>query len=112
LDVEHHKQRLLQVEKSLAARLEKVHEETPELADRTMKDWGDLGKVDKVKEEEFLKGEVAWETLREVRDALKRIQKGTYGICIVDGEPIDAMAYCRKHAELGEKPGRYSTATM
>lgn len=89
MDVEHYKQRLLQVEKSLAARLEKVHEETPELADRTPKDWGDLGKVDEVKDEEFLKGEVAWKTLREVRDALKRIQKGTYGKCIVDGEPID-----------------------
>lgn len=77
MDLEHYKQRLEQVEKLLARRVEEVNEETPELTDERPKDWGDLGKVDEVKEEEFLTSEVAWKRLREVRDALKRIQKGT-----------------------------------
>ena len=32
------------------------------------------------------------ETLHEVSDALQRIECGTYGICEITGEPIEAHA--------------------
>jgi DnaK suppressor protein len=50
--------------------------------------------------------------LTEVQDAIKRIENGTYGYCIVDGEPIaekrlDAIpwaARCARHeAELEQR---------
>lgn len=45
--------------------------------------------------------------LNEVKKALQRIEKGTYGICEVSGEPIEkerleaypAASKCKKHAE-------------
>jgi DnaK suppressor protein len=49
-----------------------------------------------------------------VRVALRRIEAGTYGRCIVDGEPIDEKRlealpwtpYCLKHqTELEERAG-------
>ena len=57
--------------------------------------------------------------VRQAGDALTRIENGTYGLCLVDGEPIDARrldaipwaAYCRKHQELMEQaaPPRRTT---
>ena len=49
-----------------------------------------------------------------MRDALQRIEEGTYGTCIIDGEPIDETRlesvpwtpYCLKHQkEIEEKAG-------
>ena len=46
--------------------------------------------------------------LNQVRDALARIENGTYGHCLADGGPIDTKRleaipwtpYCLKHQEL------------
>lgn len=48
------------------------------------------------------------EKLNEVKEALRRIAKGTYGICEEDKEPIPrerleanpAAKYCKKHAQF------------
>ena len=51
-------------------------------------------------------------TLHKIEQALSRIEDGTYGRCVADGEPIDEKRleavpwtpYCRKHqSELEER---------
>jgi DnaK suppressor protein len=50
-------------------------------------------------------------TLNQVRDALKRIEEGTFGKCVIDGGAIEekrlqAMPwtpYCLKHEQILEK---------
>jgi DnaK suppressor protein len=55
-----------------------------------------------------------------VRAALKRIDDGTYGKCVVDGEPIDEKRlesvpwtpYCLKHQAELEERARIRPATL
>jgi DnaK suppressor protein len=55
-----------------------------------------------------------------VRDALKRIDGGTFGLCVVDREPIepkrlDAVPwtpYCAKHAQSLETASQLKTPTL
>ena len=52
--------------------------------------------------------------LEHIRDALQRIEDGTFGRCVVDGEPIEKKRleavpwtpYCLKHQEQLEAPSR------
>ena len=86
---------------------------------RLARDAGDESVSDELKEQEFTEVELDSTTLNEVREALKRIDDGTFGRCVVDGEPIDekrleAMPwtpYCLKHQQLREA-GRRTTATL
>ena len=58
--------------------------------------------------------------LQQVRDALTRVDAGTFGRCIVDGGPIeekrlDAMPwtpYCLKHEQLRNAATPSSTPTL
>ena len=58
--------------------------------------------------------------LEQVRAALKRIDDGTFGLCAVDGKPIEearleAMPwtpYCLKHQESIEATDGRKTPTM
>jgi DnaK suppressor protein len=72
----------------------------------------DLARVDELKEEYFALAETDSAILALVRAALRRIEDGTYGSCVVDGGPIDEKRlesvpwtpYCLKHqAELEER---------
>jgi RNA polymerase-binding transcription factor DksA len=71
-------------------------------------DAGDASMDDVRKEGEFAVADAEWATLGEVRDALQPIEDGTFGRCVVVGEPIAeerlrALPWtpvCAKHAQL------------
>jgi DnaK suppressor protein len=59
--------------------------------------------------------------LKQVQDAVKRIEDGTFGRCVVDGEEIDAKrlesipwtSYCLKHEQLlGSEPERTAPSNI
>ena len=65
----------------------------------------DLAHVNQLKEDYFALAETDSAILAAGRAALRRIEDGTYGRCVVDGEPIDEKrleavpwtAYCLEH---------------
>jgi DnaK suppressor protein len=74
----------------------------------------------KVRARTFAEGELDATVLQQVLDALKRIDDGTYGRCVVDGGPIgpqrlDAVPwtpYCLKHQSQLEQDAQQKTPTL
>jgi DnaK suppressor protein len=60
------------------------------------------------KEGHFAQADRDRKLLKEIQEALKRIEDGTYGLCLEEGEPISEarlnavpwVRYCVKHQEL------------
>ena len=58
--------------------------------------------------------------LQQVREALRRIEAGNFGLCAVDGQPIEPerlkaspwVTHCLKHQALLEVPGGHRFPTM
>ena len=104
VNIDHYRRRLLELERQLVARLG-AEAETARDARDDQPDVGDLAHVDELKEEYFALAETDSAILAQVRAALRRIELGTYGRCVVDGEPIDEKRleaapwtpYCLKH---------------
>ena len=77
-------------------------------------DAGDASVADEGESEEFTEAELDATVLQQVRDALDRIDKGTFGRCIVDSGPIEEKRleavpwtpYCLKHQTLLEAASR------
>jgi RNA polymerase-binding transcription factor DksA len=106
-----YRRRLLELEQELVARLGK-EADTARGARDDQSDPGDLANADELKEEYFALAQSDSAILAQVRAALRRIDDGTYGTCVVDGGPIDAKRlesvpwtpYCLKHQlELEER---------
>ena len=113
MNIEEYRQRLLALERELSERLGREVEHARESRD-AQTDVGDLSVADELKEEYFALADTDSTTLAEVRTALRRIDERTYGLCIVDGEPIEQKrlesvpwtSYCLKHqSELEERAG-------
>jgi DnaK suppressor protein len=110
LNTRKYKQQLLDEEKRLLDGLEHAGTAAREAGNDTTGDVVDRTVSGEQKENEFQEATMDWEILRQVRDALRRIEEGTYGKCVVDNEPIeekrlDAMPwtpYCMKHQQLLE----------
>ena len=120
IDMQRTKQRLLDLEKTLAGRTDRdVADGREELLD-TPHDAGDSSVSDVAVDAAFTRAELDSIVLQQVRDALRRIDDGTCGRCIVDGGPIeekrlDAVPwapYCLKHQALIEAAGRERTWTL
>lgn len=123
MNIEDFKRRLMAQEQALVARLERedvgARETSDDLAE-TVGDIGDASLGNERKEERLRGAQADWQVLNEVRAALKRIDDGTFGRCIVDGGPIepkrlDAMPwtpYCLKHQRQREGPEAARAATM
>jgi DnaK suppressor protein len=119
LNLEQYKQDLLARQRALAARLERTVATVRQPVDTSAGDIGDESVADELKDEQFTGAEADSTTLDLIRDALNRIEAGTFGACLVDGEPIEekrlqAMPwtpYCLKHQKLleAENPTRTST---
>ncbi|HEY3384022.1 MAG TPA: TraR/DksA C4-type zinc finger protein [Vicinamibacterales bacterium] len=70
--------------------------------------------ADEAASEDFTAAELDATVLQKVRDALRRIDDGSYGRCLADGGPIeitrlDAVpwaAYCIRHQRLLEAASR------
>ena len=81
---------------------------------------GDVAHADELKDEYFSLAESDSAILGAVRDALQRIDDGTYGTCVIDGEPIDEKRlesvpwtpYCLKHQQEIEERSGLRTPTL
>jgi RNA polymerase-binding transcription factor len=114
MDVNSYKQRLLELEASLSSHLRRdVAAGREQLVDTTV-DVGDASLADESESEDFSEAELDTTTLQQVQAALRRIENGTFGQCLVDGGPIelnrlDAIPwapYCVRHQKLLEVGSR------
>jgi DnaK suppressor protein len=116
---EEYKRALLQKERELTAKIERAHEGARERGDESVQDVGDESVIDESRDVQFSEAELDRVVLNQVRDALKRIEDGTFGRCVVDGGPIEEKRlkevpwtpYCLKHQQELEqaKPRRMPT---
>lgn len=115
-----YKQKLLQLEKDLAARTARETELGRDQRTDGVADVGDASVADADASEDFTEAELDSTVLSQVRDALRRIEAGTYGMCLVDGRPIEAkrleaspwVPYCLKHQKLLEAAAGHRFPTM
>jgi DnaK suppressor protein len=115
-----YKRILLAKEQELVAGLERAGEATQEQTDVEVHDLGDEAVTDEAKDIQFQEAETDWTVLQQVRAALKRIEDGTYGQCVVDDAPIEEKRleavpwtlYCIKHQQLREKAAAQQTPTL
>ena len=106
MNTERYKQRLLDMEQTLSARIGREADQGRREFIDSAHDAGEASVADEVSAEQFTEAEQAAAVLQQVRDALRRIADGTFGTCIVDGGPIEEQRleavpwtpYCLKHA--------------
>jgi DnaK suppressor protein len=109
IDVERYRRRLLQMEQELSRKIGRDVEVARESTDDSP-DSVDQAVVDELRDEYLVLAQTDSEVLAQVRDALTRIENGTYGRCMVDGEPIDSRRleavpwtpHCAKHQQKAE----------
>jgi|SRR5688572_2931438 len=109
VDVERFRQRLLQMEQELTRKIGRDIEVARESTDDSP-EFADQAIVDELRDEYLVLAQTDSEVLAQVRAALTRIEKGTYGRCIVDGQPIDFKRleavpwtpHCAKHQQRAE----------
>jgi DnaK suppressor protein len=119
VDIEAYRRRLLAREQELVERLGREIE-TARDARQDQADVGDLSVVDELKEEYFAIAETDSAILAQVRAALKRIDDGTFGTCVVDGgaieerrlEAVPWTPYCLKHQKELEERVRLRTPSL
>jgi DnaK suppressor protein len=113
VNIDHYRRRLLELERELAERLGEEVETARETGD-DQRAASDLAQVDQLKDDFLALAETDSAILAAVRAALGRIEDGTYGRCVADGEPIDEKRleavpwtpYCLKHqSALEERAG-------
>jgi len=120
MDMNQYKQRLLELETRLSARAAREREGARGQVLDTPGDMGDASVADEGQSEDFAEGELDATVLQQVRDALKRIDSGTYGRCVVDGRPIEPKRleaapwtpYCLKHQTQVEQDAQQKTPTL
>lgn len=113
MDYAIHKQRLIEMEKRLTSGVEDATASGLEHSEKAVGDSGDASVASQNVTRNFAKAEFGLNVLTQVREALERIEAGTFGNCTVDGEPIDPqrleaspwVPYCLKHQELLEADG-------
>src|SRR3979490_2679490 len=107
MNIQHYKQRLLDLERTLSARIGQAADQGRGEFIDSAHDVGDASVADEVASEGFTEAEHNSDVLQQVRDALDRVADGTFGTCIVDGGPIEEQRleavpwtpYCLKHAQ-------------
>jgi DnaK suppressor protein len=119
MNIEQYRQRLLEKEREL---VERVGREVATARDARddQSSAGDLAHADELKDEYFALADTDSAILAQVRAALKRIADGTFGLCIVDGTPIEEKRleavpwtpYCLKHQQMLEEERRLRTSAM
>jgi DnaK suppressor protein len=114
MDVNGYKQRLLELEARISSHLRRDLASGREQLVDTAADAGDASVADESESEDFTEAELDTTTLQQVQAALRRIENGTFGQCLVDGGPIelkrlDAIPwapYCARHQKLLEATSR------
>ena len=114
MNVQEYKRRLLELETHLSGRTMRAYDNARALAEDSPGDAADASVADEGESEEFTEAELDATVLQQVRDALRRIEDGTFGRCVVDGEAIEEKRleavpwtpYCLKHQKLLEAASR------
>jgi DnaK suppressor protein len=110
LDIEHYRHKLIDLEQQLTDRSKQETEAARSTEDERA-DPVDRGVVDDLKDNYLKLAESDSEVLTQVRDALGRIDDGTFGRCAADGQPIDERRleavpwaqFCVKHQDEREQ---------
>jgi DnaK suppressor protein len=105
MNVQPYKQRLLDLEGRLSTRIAREREQAREQVVDSPRDTADDSVANEGESEDFTEAELDATVLQQVREALQRIEDGTFGRCVVDGEPIEPKRleavpwtpYCVKH---------------
>lgn len=86
----HHARQLLETqERELTAHIARLQSDARETRSAEVEDQIDTVNTDTGRAESFEEGSREYETLAQVRDALQRLDDGTYGTCIECGRPIE-----------------------
>lgn len=117
MNLRRYEERLLDLEKSLSARTGRARAEAGAAYMDSAHDTGDSSAAAVAADDAFTEAELDSTILSQVREALDRIAKGTYGKCLTDGGPIEPKrleavpwaAYCVKHQGLIEAAARPRT---
>src|SRR5262249_53764883 len=115
MHIHRYQQRLLELEATLSDRLARDARSGREQLIDTAADAGDASVADESESEDFTEAELDTIVLRQVQDALRRIEDGTFGRCLVDGGPIETKRldavpwapYCIRHQKLLEAASRH-----
>jgi DnaK suppressor protein len=113
VDPEKYRQRLLVLERELVRKLEREVEAARTTAG-DQPEAGDQSVADELRETYFTLAQSDSQLLAHVRAALRRLEDGTYGRCVVDGGPIEPerleavpwTALCARHQQEMEGPVR------
>ncbi len=105
MDVEKYKRRLLDLEKQLSDRTTREHAEARDQVPDSPGDSGDASVAEEGESESLAEADLDAATLQQGRDALQRIDDGTFGRGGVDGGPIEEKRlealpwtpYCLEH---------------
>ncbi len=89
MDTEHFKKKLLEKERDLQATLSSFEDEARAAGDPEVRDEIDDATVAKDTSTTLESASMMSETLREVQDALQRIEDGSYGTCAACGREIE-----------------------
>ena len=120
MDAQAYKRRLLDLEASLSSRAARERGLAGDQLIDSAADVGDASVADEAASEDFTEAELDATVLQQVRDALRRIDEGTFGRCMVDGGPIEVKRldavpwapYCIKHQRLLEAAARPPPPTL
>ncbi len=120
MNAEDYKKRLRELESRLSRRTMAEHDEGRAQRLDSPGDAGDASVADEGESESFAEADLDANVLQQVRDALRRIDEGTFGRCIVDGAPIEPKRleavpwtpYCLKHQQQLEAASSSRTPTM
>jgi DnaK suppressor protein len=107
VNTERYKRQLKEKEQALLGQLTRAGKLARESGDDSTRDAGDESVAGEQKDEQFRASHADWITLGQVREALRRIDDGTFGACRVDGERIEEKrleaipwtAYCLRHQQ-------------
>jgi DnaK suppressor protein len=121
VNVEHFKVKLLNKRRELVGAIARAEQEVLTASEGEVGDPLDRSVDDTAADEALHTGSVDSETLEQVDDALRRIEEGSYGRCILCGKPIESARleaipwtpYCKADQEKLEKvQGLGSTPTL
>lgn len=89
MNIERFKQRLLDKEQELLREMASLEDETRDSGEAEVRDFTDDATASQGTSEAVQEDAVVSQTLTQVRDALQRIEDGSYGKCIACGRPIE-----------------------
>lgn len=111
MNTKHFKQRLLDKERELSEEMARLEDEARDSREAEVRDSIDDATSSQSTSEALQEDALVSQTLIQVRDALKRVEDGTYGKCIACGRQIEAprleavpwAVYCLEDQEKQDK---------